>query len=104
MNGRGKSDSSVVPVKPSNKGGATAAPSAERAEGRELPKGNLGEQNRSRTQLRADLQNALDRVREAAVRDRKLQFATLWHHVYNVDRLREAYLSLERKAAPGWIE
>jgi group II intron reverse transcriptase/maturase len=30
-----------------------------------------------------------------------LQFTTLWHHVYNVERLREAYLSLKRKAAPG---
>jgi group II intron reverse transcriptase/maturase len=30
-----------------------------------------------------------------------LQFTTLWHHVYDIDRLREAYLSLKRKAAPG---
>ncbi|MFQ5927784.1 MAG: group II intron reverse transcriptase/maturase [Terriglobia bacterium] len=30
-----------------------------------------------------------------------MQFTTLWHHGYNVDRLREAYLSLKRKAAPG---
>jgi group II intron reverse transcriptase/maturase len=26
---------------------------------------------------------------------------TLWHHVYRVDRLREAYLGLKRNAAPG---
>ncbi|MGH7424795.1 MAG: reverse transcriptase domain-containing protein, partial [Candidatus Methylomirabilales bacterium] len=70
-------------------------------EGRGLPKGNLGGQNRSRAQLRQDLQRALDRVRQAAVRDRKMQFTTLWHHVYNVDRLREAYLGLKRQAAPG---
>ena len=101
MNDRGKSDSSVVPVKPSNKDGTSAAPSAERVEGRGLPKGNSEGQNRSRAQLRQDLQNALDRVREAAVRDRKLQFTTLWHHVYKVDRLREAYLGLKRNAAPG---
>jgi group II intron reverse transcriptase/maturase len=30
-----------------------------------------------------------------------LQFTTLWHHVYDVARLREAYLSLKRQAAPG---
>lgn len=101
MNERGQSDSSVVPAKPSNKDGTTAVASAEGVEGRGLPKGNAGEQNRSRTQIRQDLQSALDRVRQVAVRDREQQFSTLWHHVYNVDRLREAYLGLKRNAAPG---
>lgn len=102
MNGRGKSDSSIVPMKPSNKGsGASSTPPAERVEGRGLPKGNSEEQTRSRAQLRQDLQSALDRVRQVAVRDKQVQFATLWHHVYNVDRLREAYLGLKRQAAPG---
>jgi len=101
MNGRGKSDSSVVPTKPPNKDGAAAAPSAEGVEGSELPKGNSEGQNRSRAQRRQDLQNALDRVRQVAVRDRGLQLTTLWHHVYNVDRLRETYLGLKRNAAPG---
>jgi RNA-directed DNA polymerase len=101
MNERGKSDSCVVPAKPSNNGEAPAASPAEEVEGRRLPKGNSEEQNRSRAQIREDLENALDRVRQAAVQDRGLQFTTLWHHVYNVDRLREAFLSLKRKAAPG---
>ena len=101
MNGRGKSDSPIVPAKPSNKGGVAATPPAEGVEGRGLPKGNAGEQTRSRTQIRQDLQNALDRVRQAAVRDSRLQFTTLWHHVYDLDRLREAYLGLKRNAAPG---
>ena len=101
MNDRRKSDSPIVPTKPSNKGGAPAAPPAEGVEGRGLPKGNSGGQNRSRAQTRQDLQSALDRVREAAAQDRELQFTTLWHHVYDVDRLREAYLGLKRKAAPG---
>ena len=30
-----------------------------------------------------------------------MQFTTLWHHVYDVNRLREAYFSLARQAAPG---
>ena len=47
------------------------------------------------------LQNALDRIRQAARRDRKLKFTSLWHHVYKMDRLREAYLGLARQAAPG---
>jgi group II intron reverse transcriptase/maturase len=74
---------------------------AEKAEGRGLPKGNSGEQTRPQAQIRQGLQHALDRVRQAAVRDRKMQFTTLWHHVYNVNRLREAYLGLKRHAAPG---
>jgi len=101
MNGRGKSDSPVVPAKPANKDGSAAVPSAERVEGRGLPKGNLGEQTRVRAQNRERLQNALDRIRQVAGRDRKMQFTTLWHHVYDIDRLREAYLGLKRKAAPG---
>jgi RNA-directed DNA polymerase len=101
MNERGKSDSSTVPAKLSNKDGTPAAPSAERVEGRGLPKGNSGMQNRFRAQIRQNLESALDRVRQAAVQDRGLQFTTLWHHVYNIDRLREAFLSLKRKAAPG---
>ena len=91
MNGRGKSDSPIVPAKPSNQGRAAATRLAEGVEGRGLPKGNSGEPTRSRTQSRSDLQQALDRVRQAAVRDRKGQFTALWHHVYCVDRLRQAY-------------
>ena len=101
MNGRGKSDCSAVPAKPSNNGGVAATRPAEGVEGRGQPKGNSGEQTRSRAQIRSDLQHALDRVRQAAERDREQQFAALWHHVYHVDRLREAYLGLRRKAAPG---
>ena len=48
-----------------------------------------------------DLQNALDRVRQVACRDKQLKFSSLWHHVYDVNRLREAYLSLRRGASAG---
>lgn len=70
-------------------------------EERGVAKGNSGQQTRSRTQCRRDLSRALDRVREAAEKDRWMQFNALWHHVYNVDRLRECYLSLKRQSAPG---
>ena len=102
MNGRGKSDRPIVPVKPSNKGVVSATPPAERVEGRGRPKGNSEGQTRSRAQIRSGLQQALDRVRQVAEGDREQQFTTLWHHVYNPDRLREAYLGLKRNAAPGW--
>ena len=101
MDGRRKSDRPVVPGKSPNNGGTSAALPAEEMEGRGLAKGNPREQTRSRAQHRQDLQHALERVRQAAVRDRQLQFTTLWHHVYDVNRLREAYLGLKRSAAPG---
>ena len=100
MNGRRKSDSPIVPRKPPNNG--RGAPRfAEEVEGRGLAKGNPAKQNRSRTQSRQGLQRALDRVRQAASRDKKLQFTALWHHVYDIDRLRESYLSMNRQGAPG---
>ena len=99
MNGRGKSDGCVVPEKPSNKGGDE--PSAERVEGRRPAKGNPAEQNRLRTLRRARLQQALDRVRKAARKDKEKRFTALWHHVYNPERLREAFGRVDRKAAPG---
>jgi len=98
MNGRGKSDGCVVPEKPPNK---DAAASAEAVEERHPAKENSSKQNRSRARIRQDLQSALERVRQAAKRDRKQKFTTLWHHVYDVDRLREAYCALTPKAAPG---
>ena len=49
----------------------------------------------------ADLQHALERIRQAACRDKESRFTSLWHHVYNVDRLRKAYFKLKRKAAAG---
>jgi len=100
MNERRKSDRPIVPGKPSNKGRGTPRP-AERVEERGRAEGNPRQQTRSRTQRRADLQQALERVRQAASRDRRLRFTALWHHVYDVDRLREAYFGLKRDAAPG---
>jgi RNA-directed DNA polymerase len=73
---------------------------AEVGEGRELAKGNAGQHNRVRTQGRAALTRALDRVRQAA-KDRGQRLTALWHHVYPRNRLREAYYRLNHDAAPG---
>jgi len=79
MNGRGKSDWPVVPEKLANK--ADGAPSAaERVEGRGQAKGNTIEHSSHRAQHRDRLSQALDRVRQAARRDKRLRFTTLWHH------------------------
>ncbi|HEU4786005.1 MAG TPA: group II intron reverse transcriptase/maturase [Gemmatimonadaceae bacterium] len=97
MNGPEKSDGPVVPTKSPNDAGL---PAKEVVEGRGLAKGNMEEQNTPRTQSRTGVPNALDRVREAARKDRKKKFTALLHHV-TVDRLRAAYLALQRKAAAG---
>lgn len=99
VNGHGKSDSLVVPGKPPNDAGSTAA--EEVVEGRGLAKGNPPERNAFRTQSRGDAQSALERVRQAARRDRKQRFTALLHHVYDVERLKTAYEALKRNAAPG---
>ena len=98
--GRGKSDSSVVPEKPSNK---AEGPAAERVEGRELAEGNRFEQNAPRTQSRkgTGAPHALERIREAARKDRKQKFTALLHHVSDPERLRVAYRQLKHDAAAG---
>jgi len=48
-----------------------------------------------------NLPNAMERIRQAASRDKQLRFTTLWHHVYNIEHLRKAYFGLKRNAAPG---
>ena len=70
-------------------------------EGRGLAKGNLLEQNASRTQSWTDAPKALERVRQAAKKDKKLRFTALLHHIYNVETLSMAYFDLKKEAAPG---
>ena len=66
-----------------------------------MAKGNPGEQSRFWTQGQTDLSHALERIRNAAKEDKELQFTAIWHHVYNVNRLRQAYHALKRDAAAG---
>ncbi len=98
MNDQGKSDRPVVPMKSPNN---TGQPVAEEAEGSGLAKGNLRQQHAPRTPSRDGAPSALERVRQAARRERKTQFTALLHHVDDPDALRAAYLGLKRDAAPG---
>ena len=95
MNGDGKSDSPVVPTKPPNK-----ADAAEEVEGRGLAKGNTASNARSGPSAGRRVSPGLDRVREAAKRDKEAQFTALLHHV-TVEALRDAYRALRPKAAAG---
>jgi RNA-directed DNA polymerase len=92
-----KSDSGIVATKPTNKAGR---PAAELVEPRPGTKGNADQQTTHRTQSRARVTQALDRVRKAARQRKKEQFTALLHHI-NVDMLRTAFYALKRKAAPG---
>jgi RNA-directed DNA polymerase len=95
MNGRGKSDSLVVPASPPNKAAA-----AEAVEGRGLAKGNTDSSARPGHRAGSGVSQGLDRVRQAARRDKEARFTALLHHV-TVERLRWAYRAISPKAAPG---
>jgi RNA-directed DNA polymerase len=97
MNGSGESYGGIVPAKQPNEslGGLQEA-----VEGRPPTKGNMGEPNSCRTQSRESEPSGLDRVREAAKRDKELKFTTLLHHV-SIERLRSSYQSLKKQAAAG---
>ena len=97
MNGREKSDPAIVASKPANEAGC---PVEERVEPRAGTEGNAGEHSTLRTQGRAGVSQALDRVRKAARLDKKGKFTALLHHV-DTDLLRQAFLALKRDAAPG---
>jgi len=98
MNEHGKSDRPVVPEKSPNK---TRQLEAEGMEGRGLTKGNSPQQNASRTLSRTGAPNALERVRQAARKDKKLRFTAVLHHIYNLETLCMAYFRLKKEAAPG---
>ena len=92
-----KSDTPIVPKKPSNQGISPA----ERVEGRGVAKGNADESSASRTQSRNhDASMGLEGIREIARRNRKLQFTALLHHV-TPSLLVESFYALRKQAAAG---
>jgi hypothetical protein len=105
MNGHGKSDRRVLPTKPPNND-ADSPPvagqrSAEVVEGRRLAKGNPPQHTLRRTQRRVGRPHELERIRQAASRNRKMRFTALVHHVYRPATLRRAAFGVNPKAAPG---
>ena len=97
MYGGRESYSGIVPTKPPNN---TRRLVAEEVEGRPLTKENTEQSNSRRAQDRERGSSGLERVREAAREDRKLQFNNLLHHV-TADLLEQSYFSLKKNAAPG---
>jgi RNA-directed DNA polymerase len=87
----------VIPKNCANEGGA---PPAERWEGRAVPEENGQQDAASWTQRQGIASTGLLAVRQAAQRDKTMQFTALLHHI---DRplLRKSYYELKRNAAPG---
>src|SRR6516225_958758 len=83
MHGPEKSDPAIVAMKPANKAEQSAAESVERRAG---TKGNADQQSTHRTQSRANVSQALERIRKVARERRKERFTALFHHI-GVDRL-----------------
>ena len=97
MHVRGKSDPPIVPAKSPNNAALAAA---EAMEGRGGAKGNAVRSGTRQTQGWESVSPALDRIRDAARRDKGVRFTALLHHV-TVDLLRFSALQLKRRAAPG---
>jgi len=97
MNGGGQSHGPVVPAKPANK---VASAAAESVEERGPAKGNTDSQARSGHSAGLRKASGLDRVRQVALRDKRVRFTALFHHL-TIDLLGEGFKALRREAAPG---
>ena len=98
MHGRGKSDSPRVSGTPPNN---AAGPAAEAGERRGRAEGNSLGGSALRTQGRAGVSSALERVRQAARQERKQRFTALLHHGSAFERLRAAYAARNPRASAG---
>jgi RNA-directed DNA polymerase len=77
-------------------------PKAESLERRDPTKGNAAARAQGPGRSAGNTPvTALERIREAAEKDKEEQFTALWHHVYDVDRLRRAFQAIRRDGAPG---
>lgn len=100
MNSYRESDSLIVSKKPLNKTGDNK-PVAEKVEKRRLAKRNPSKQNRNQAQSWIFLPNELERIRQAALRNKSEQFMSLWHHVYDIKRLSTNFFKLKHNSAKG---
>lgn len=96
----GKSDPAIVPVKGPNEPGHSGK---EAAEGRAGTRRNPQQPTTGETQSSVEVSSGLERIREAANRDKRQRFTALLHHV-TPELLRTSYLSLKRDAATGTDE
>ena len=98
MHAHRKSDGPVVPRKPPNN--PSLSEGAEAVEGSGPAKGNAASETRPGRRAGPSGPSDLDRVRQAARRDKEARFTALLHHI-TPDRLLTAYREINPKAAPG---
>ena len=92
-----KSDTPIVPMKPSNKGDDPA----EMVEGRGVAKGNADKNPAPRTQCRTSCASmGLEGVRVVARQDKTVRFTALLHHI-TPQLLVESFYALRHDAAAG---
>jgi RNA-directed DNA polymerase len=94
-----KSDGPVVPAKPPNNA-VPAGAAAEAVEESGPAEGNAASETRPGRRAGQGGSSDLDRVREAARRDKEARFTALLHHI-TPGRLLGAYRAINPKAAPG---
>ena len=87
----------IVAGKPTNKGARATAESVER---RPMTNGNSQGQSTDRTQRRATVPQAAERIRQFVRREPQEKLTALLHHV-TPEAMRVAYYALKREAAPG---
>lgn len=92
-----ESDSGVVPMKGSNKGGQ---PTAESLEGRPETKENVQQPHTLPTQGGYRVSQGLEGVRQAAKERKQEKFTALLHHL-TINLLRDSFYSIKRSAAAG---
>jgi hypothetical protein len=97
MHGHRQSDGGIVPKQSPN-----TSQGGEGREGRPPGTGHTSQHPLPWTQSPEDGRlAALERLRQAVRRQPKDRLTSLYHHIYQVAHLREAYVVLQRQAAPG---
>ncbi len=92
-----KSDSVVVPEKSPNRASGRGGDG-----GKDAGQGKCGREKRAPDSVAGtSAPSGLDRIRNVSRRDKTAKFTALMHHVYDIARLRRAYLAIERNAAAG---
>lgn len=97
MSEAGKSDESIVPKRQMNKGRSNPA---ESVEGRDSTKRNTQQDAGSPTQSGTRAMFGLERVRQVAADNRRVQFTSLYHYL-SKELLWSSFYRLSRRAAPG---
>jgi RNA-directed DNA polymerase len=97
MHGGGKSDAAIVALKPANEAEQSVEEQVER---RAATKGNADQQSTDRTPSRANVIQALERIRKTARERKKERFTALLHHI-NLDLLEAEFFALKEHAARG---